>query len=79
VQNRELQLFFGEMFVHFAYRQTPENAVYYNQVKRRELSNMEFTKEQIEFIMQCIENACELFNSEYETIEKELKKYEKKA
>lgn len=40
---------------------------------------MEFTKEQIEFIMQCVDNACELFNSEYEAIEKELKKFEKKS
>lgn len=37
VQNIEFQQFLGEMFVHFAYRQTPENAVYYNQVKGKEL------------------------------------------
>ena len=37
VQNIEFQQFLDEMFVHFAYRQTPENAVYYNQVKGREL------------------------------------------
>lgn len=39
---------------------------------------MEFTKEQIAFIMQCVFDACELFNSEYDAIEEELKKYEKK-
>lgn len=78
VQNRELQLFFGEMFVHFAYRQTPENAVYYNQVKGKELRNMELTKEQITFIMECVINACELFNDEYDAIEEELEKYLKK-
>lgn len=39
---------------------------------------MQFTKEQIEFIMQCVENTCELFNSEYKAIEKELEKFEKK-
>ena len=38
---------------------------------------MEFTKEQITFIMQCVFNACELFNDEYDAIEEELKKYEK--
>lgn len=82
VQNIEFQQFFGEMFVHFAYRQTPENAVYYNQVKREENKDMEqftFTKEQITFIMQCVINACELFNDEYDAIEEELEKYEKKA
>ena len=39
---------------------------------------MEFTKEQITFIMQCIINACELFSDEYDAIEEELEKYEKK-
>lgn len=39
---------------------------------------MEFTKEQITFIMQCIINTCELFNDEYDAIEEELEKYEKK-
>lgn len=39
---------------------------------------MEFTKKQITFIMECIINACELFNDEYDAIEKELEKYEKK-
>ena len=39
---------------------------------------MEFTKEQIIFIMQCVFNACELFNDEYDAIEEELEKYEKK-
>ena len=39
---------------------------------------MEFTKEQIIFIMHCVFNACELFNDEYDAIEEELKKYEKK-
>lgn len=38
---------------------------------------MEFTKEQIAFIMGCIFDACELFNDEYDAIEKELKKHEK--
>ena len=33
---------------------------------------MEFTKEQITFIMQCVFNACELFNDEYDAIEEEL-------
>lgn len=81
VQNIEFQQFLGEMFVHSAYRQTPENAVYYNQVKREENKNMEFTftKEQITFIMQCVINACELFNDEYDAIEEELEKYEKKG
>ena len=37
---------------------------------------MTFTKEQIEFIMNCISNVCELYNSEYQAIEKELKKFE---
>lgn len=40
---------------------------------------MEFTREQIEFIMQCVFNACELFSDEYEAIEEELKKYEKNS
>lgn len=40
---------------------------------------MEFTKEQIEFIMQCVFDACELFNDEYKAIEEELKKYEKNS
>ena len=39
---------------------------------------MEFTKEQITFIMQCVINACELFSDEYDAIEEELEKYEKK-
>ena len=39
---------------------------------------MEFTKEQITFIMECVINACELFNDEYDAIEEELEKYEKK-
>ena len=39
---------------------------------------MEFTKEQITFIMQCVFNACDLFNDEYDAIEKKKKKYEKK-
>lgn len=38
---------------------------------------MEFTKEQIAFIMECAFDACELFNNEYDAIEKELKKHEK--
>ena len=39
---------------------------------------MEFTKEQITFIMECVINACELFNDEYDAIEEELEKYETK-
>lgn len=39
---------------------------------------MEFTREQITFIMQCVINACELFSDEYDAIEEELEKYEKK-
>ena len=39
---------------------------------------MEFTKEQITFIMECVINACKLFNDEYDAIEEELEKYEKK-
>ena len=39
---------------------------------------MEFTKEQIAFIMECVFNICELFSDEYEAIEKELEKYEKR-
>lgn len=37
---------------------------------------MTFTKEQIAFIMSCVENAVELFNSEYDAIEYELRKFE---
>lgn len=37
---------------------------------------MTFTKEQIAFIMACVENAVELFNSEYAAIEDELRKFE---
>lgn len=40
---------------------------------------MEFAREQITFIIECVFNACELFNSEYDAIEEELKKYEKKT
>jgi len=42
------------------------------------MKNMEFTREQITFIMECVINACELFNDEYDAIEEELEKYEKK-
>ena len=34
VQNREIQQFFGKIFVQFAYRHSPVIIVYYNQVKR---------------------------------------------
>lgn len=39
---------------------------------------MEFTREQITFIMELIENAVELWVDDYDRILEELKKYEKK-
>lgn len=37
---------------------------------------MAFTKERIAFITACVENAVKLFNSEYDAIEYELRKFE---
>ena len=40
VQNREIQLFYSEIFVQFAYRHFPITMLYYNQDKGREVIKM---------------------------------------
>ena len=44
VQNREIQQFFGKIFVQFAYRHFPVIIVYYNQVKREREELQKFEK-----------------------------------
>lgn len=40
---------------------------------------MTFTQKQINFIMGCVFDACELFNSEYDAIKEELEKHLEKG